>query len=328
MAVCSTCGKEFQGPGTLCHKCAESLNPIELDQDGLPKGVKGWSWGAFFLTWVWAIGNRTWIGLLALIPYVNFIMAIVLGIKGREWAWKNKEWESVEHFQRVQRRWSIWGVALVFGLAGTGIAAAIALPAYMHYVQQAKFLAVVDTLGRGQPILTAYMNNGGGMPMEPATLAQINALAVASPAITSVDAFAVQNYADVGAQITLGKQSGSVYLVTTDGGANWNCKTSLTRFAEAAGCAVVENLERPPVVERYGLWDRPYAEAILNGCVETARKATDETAARNYCNCVVEKVAQQVPQSDVGEGDTPAFNSAMELATVQCGATDQTAAVN
>lgn len=24
----------------------------------LPEGVKGWSWGAFFLNWIWAIGNR------------------------------------------------------------------------------------------------------------------------------------------------------------------------------------------------------------------------------------------------------------------------------
>lgn len=55
-----------------------------------PKGVKGWSWGAFFLNWIWALGNRTWIGLLALTPYVGFIFAFVLGFKGREWAWRNK----------------------------------------------------------------------------------------------------------------------------------------------------------------------------------------------------------------------------------------------
>lgn len=84
--------------------------------DVYPEGVQGWSWGAFLLNWVWAAGNRTWIGLLALIPYVGFIMAILLGVYGRKWAWENKRWESVEHFQRVQRNWSIWGfVILVLG---------------------------------------------------------------------------------------------------------------------------------------------------------------------------------------------------------------------
>jgi hypothetical protein len=97
----------------------------------LPDGVKGWSWGAFFLNWIWAVFNKTYIGLLALVPYVGFIMAIVLGVKGREWVWQNKRWESLEHFDSVQRRWSFWGVLLTVGLAGLGIAAAIMLPVYM-----------------------------------------------------------------------------------------------------------------------------------------------------------------------------------------------------
>jgi hypothetical protein len=101
----------------------------------LPDGVAGWSWGAFFLNWIWAAFNRTYIGLLALVPYVGFIMAIVLGVKGREWAWQNKRWESVEHFNAVQRRWSFWGVVLTLGVAGLGIVAAIMLPAFVGTMQ-------------------------------------------------------------------------------------------------------------------------------------------------------------------------------------------------
>lgn len=78
----------------------------------LPDGVAGWSWGAFLLPWVWAIGNSTWIGLLALIPYVNIPVMIWLGIKGREMAWRNSRWDSLEHFNRVQRRWSQWGIGI------------------------------------------------------------------------------------------------------------------------------------------------------------------------------------------------------------------------
>lgn len=111
---------------------------MEPENNTIPEGIKGWSWGAFFLTWIWAIGNRTWIGLLALIPYVGIVMAFILGIKGREWAWKNKQWESVEHFNRVQKKWSFWGITIVLGIFVIGILAAIALPAYQDYVHRAK----------------------------------------------------------------------------------------------------------------------------------------------------------------------------------------------
>ena len=96
----------------------------------LPDGVKGWSWGAFLLNWIWSLGNRTWIGLLALVPYVGVVMAIVLGVYGREWAWQNKRWDSVEHFQRVQKRWSAWGVGLMIVSALLGIAPAILIPMF------------------------------------------------------------------------------------------------------------------------------------------------------------------------------------------------------
>ncbi len=99
-----------------------------------PPGVKGWSWGAFLLNWIWAIGNKTWIGLLCFVPYIGFLMGIYLGIKGRELAWRNKRWDSLEHFNRVQKKWSTWAVILIVGVFGIGILAAIAIPAYQGYV--------------------------------------------------------------------------------------------------------------------------------------------------------------------------------------------------
>lgn len=99
----------------------------------LPAEVKGWSWGAFLLNWIWAIGNKTWWGLLALVPYLGFFVALFLGFKGRELAWKNNDWESYEHFDAIQRRWSFWGVLIVGGSLILGVLLAVALPAYQDY---------------------------------------------------------------------------------------------------------------------------------------------------------------------------------------------------
>jgi hypothetical protein len=102
----------------------------------VPAGVKGWSWGAFFFNWIWSIFNRTWIGLLCFVPYVGVFMSFYLGFKGREMAWKNKRWDSFEHFERVQKRWSFWAVLIFVGVFGIGILAAVAIPAYQGYVHR------------------------------------------------------------------------------------------------------------------------------------------------------------------------------------------------
>lgn len=133
MIFCRGCGKEIHESAPICPHCGAPQTVTNTSSDTIPDGVKGWSWGAFLLNWIWAIGNKTWIGLLALIPYVGFVMAIILGIKGREWAWKNDQWESVEHFNRVQRKWSIWGGIIVGVGAVIGILVAIAMPTYVGY---------------------------------------------------------------------------------------------------------------------------------------------------------------------------------------------------
>ncbi|WP_236144773.1 hypothetical protein [Nostoc sp. CMAA1605] len=39
-------------------------------------------------------------------------MAIILGIKGNEWAWKSKRWASIEAFKANQRTWAIVALCL------------------------------------------------------------------------------------------------------------------------------------------------------------------------------------------------------------------------
>jgi hypothetical protein len=76
----------------------------------IPREIICWNWGAFFLNWIWGIRNRTYIAFLCLLPIAGFVMMIILGMKGNEWAWQNKRWESVEQFQQVQKNWSKWGI--------------------------------------------------------------------------------------------------------------------------------------------------------------------------------------------------------------------------
>jgi hypothetical protein len=78
----------------------------------VPAEVDRWNWGAFLLNWIWGIGNNTFIALLVFVPFLGFVMPFVLGVKGSAWAWRNKRWDSVEHFLAVQRKWAKWAVIL------------------------------------------------------------------------------------------------------------------------------------------------------------------------------------------------------------------------
>lgn len=81
----------------------------------VPAEIDRWSWGALLLNWIWGIGNNTFIALLVFVPFLGFFMIFVLGAKGNAWAWRNKRWDSIEHFKRVQRKWALWGVAAMAG---------------------------------------------------------------------------------------------------------------------------------------------------------------------------------------------------------------------
>ena len=83
----------------------------------VPPGIDRWNWGAFLLNWIWGLFNHVYIALLMFVPFVNIVMMFVLGAKGSAWAWRNKRWESVEEFRRVQRGWAIAGAIVVAALA-------------------------------------------------------------------------------------------------------------------------------------------------------------------------------------------------------------------
>jgi len=120
MAFCPKCGKEISETDSFCPRCGQRLKggvtPENTSGQGesatVPEEVKGWSWGAFGLTWIWGICNGVLISLLCLIPVFAIVWAFVLGAKGNEWAWRNKKWDSIEHFKSTQRPWNIAGIVL------------------------------------------------------------------------------------------------------------------------------------------------------------------------------------------------------------------------
>lgn len=80
-----------------------STNNIPIQSKAQPK--KGWSWGASMLGILWGFGNHTYMPLLGLIPFLNFIWWIICGVKGYEWALESGHFKTVEEFNAVQDSW-------------------------------------------------------------------------------------------------------------------------------------------------------------------------------------------------------------------------------
>ncbi len=85
---------------------------IQNTIDKVPEEILGWNWGAFLLPWLWVFPNQVWYGLFALVPNLGWIMALLLGAKGNEWAWKSRRWRSIEQFKAHQRGWAIAGILI------------------------------------------------------------------------------------------------------------------------------------------------------------------------------------------------------------------------
>jgi serine/threonine protein kinase len=83
----------------------------------VPDEIKGWNWGAFLMPYFWPFTNKVWIGLFACVPQIGWLMAIALGVKGNEWAWKSRRWRSIEQFKAHQRGWTIAGLFIGIPMA-------------------------------------------------------------------------------------------------------------------------------------------------------------------------------------------------------------------
>lgn len=103
-----------------------------------------WNWGASLLLLIWTLSHYEWyylkkkvkrwmfvgisipaffaiflqiapiVAAIQLVAILLFVMVgfFVFGIKGNQWAWRTKQWDDVEHFQRIQKRWRSLGCSI------------------------------------------------------------------------------------------------------------------------------------------------------------------------------------------------------------------------
>lgn len=129
------------------------------DDSIVPQEINKWNWGAFFFSWIWGLGNRTYLALLFFVPFLGFAMMVVLGVKGSEWAWRNKKWDSVEHFQRVQRKWAIAAITFTIAMI-LGVAALVS--AVFYYMKTTEpYLTSFEMISSDSNVIEAF-----GTPIE------------------------------------------------------------------------------------------------------------------------------------------------------------------
>lgn len=113
-ALCPYCGYQLFTPAASTDQTPLENTSGQGKTAIIPPEITGWNWGAFLLGPIWGIFNQVWISLLILIPIplLGLIFSIILGMKGNEWAWQNKKWESTKQFHETQRKWMLWGIAI------------------------------------------------------------------------------------------------------------------------------------------------------------------------------------------------------------------------
>ena len=148
----------------------ENTFSANTQHDQVPEEIKGWNWAAFLLNWVWGLGNRTYIALLMFVPVVNLVIIFMLGAKGNEWAWKNGQWDSVEHFKNSQRKWrnaSIAFYCIFIPVISISVMSALKGEAYMQSLVAVKthhevMTKVGDDLKPGMFVTGDISYNGSG----------------------------------------------------------------------------------------------------------------------------------------------------------------------
>lgn len=71
--------------------------------------AKQFNWGAFLGTWVWGLFNKSYITLWQIVLMctpMGIPFALICGIKGNEWAYKNTKYDDADKFNKIQEKWA------------------------------------------------------------------------------------------------------------------------------------------------------------------------------------------------------------------------------
>lgn len=126
----------------------------------LPYDVtKEFNWGAFLGTWIWGLFNKSYIPLFYLLLFLTpwaVYFQLYCGLKGNEWAYKNKKWDDVSKFNKSQEKqtlfWSIFNllilpiIYLVFIISVSLIAAFVVTKSGNEEVVLTKLERFVDSM--------------------------------------------------------------------------------------------------------------------------------------------------------------------------------------
>ena len=100
--------------------------------------IARFNWGAFFGTWIWGLFNKSYKTLFMLLLWFTpaaVPFALLCGIKGNEWAYKNKKYETSEQLHKSQAKqaiiWTIlWPVVSILVSVLLGVFSGVAINRY------------------------------------------------------------------------------------------------------------------------------------------------------------------------------------------------------
>ncbi len=124
---------------------APSARPIPMTA---PQGL---NWGAFLLPFFWSIAHKAW--LWAVVSFfLPLVGGIVLLITGNKVAVEKREFATMDDFKKVQKAWTIWGLAIVAIWVVLGIALWVSIFAKLFSAtRQVTNQITVPSLPQGRP---------------------------------------------------------------------------------------------------------------------------------------------------------------------------------
>ena len=132
--LCSKCGASINEEGSICPSCGTQQvvqtsngvnfqNTSQAQDQNVSEITSKWNWGAFLFGWIWAVFNGVYWPLVSLIamfipfagPVINLAIAIILGLKGSDMAYKSNTWKDrpIADFARVQKTWAKVGFIII-----------------------------------------------------------------------------------------------------------------------------------------------------------------------------------------------------------------------